>query len=80
MGPREVSERAATVVYDGPSGVVLGRRRPVSHVAHLIMTVLTAGLWIFIWILMTLIRREDRFMLEVDPWGNVWARPVVGTS
>ena len=72
----QVATNGASVVHDGPSGVVLAYRRPVSHVAHALLTLLTAGLWGIVWIVMALSRAEDRVLLEVDRWGNVWARPV----
>ena len=73
---REVSENGATMVLDGPTGVVLAYRRHVSHVLHAILTVLTGGLWAVVWLASALGRREDRVRLEADRWGNVWATPV----
>jgi hypothetical protein len=64
------------VVLEGPTGVVLGYRRRVSHLFHALLTILTAGVWAVIWLATALGRREDRIQLEADRWGNVWARPV----
>jgi len=72
----QVAANAATVVLDGPSGVVLAYRRPVSHFLHAVMTLLTGGLWAVVWLALALGAREDRVRLEADLWGNVWARPV----
>ena len=55
----------------------MGYRRPVSHLVHGLLTFLTAGLWGFVWLAMAVSRREDRVLLEVDDWGNVWTKPVV---
>jgi hypothetical protein len=74
----QVASNAASVVFDGPSGTVLAFRRPVSHLLHALLTLLTAGLWGIVWVAMMLSRHEDRVRLEVDAWGNVWARPVAG--
>jgi hypothetical protein len=74
----QVARNAASVVLDGPNGVVLSYRRRVSHLMHALLTVLTGGLWAVVWLAMALGRGEDRVRLEVDPWGNVWARPVAG--
>lgn len=73
---RQVSENAALVDHTGRNGVVLSYRRPVSHVVHAILSVLTAGLWFVVWILMSLNRRYDRVRLEIDSWGHVWAVPL----
>jgi CTP-dependent riboflavin kinase len=49
--------------------VVTGR--PVNHVLHLILTILTSGLWIVVWGLMALGAGEQRFYLSIDPYGQV---------
>jgi hypothetical protein len=61
----------ATVVHRSDRGVTLAHRRPVHHVLHLVLTLLT-GVWGFVWLAMILNRREDRLRLEVDAWGNIW--------
>lgn len=72
----QVTFNAATVVLDGPSRAVLAWRRRVPHLFHAFATLITAGLWAVIWIADVLGRREDRVLLEVDDWGNVWAQRV----
>jgi|RhiMethySRZTD1v2_1073278.scaffolds.fasta_scaffold610658_3 hypothetical protein len=72
----QVASNKARVVHDGPSGAILGYERPVSHVFHAVMTLITAGLWGVVWLALTLRRREDRVRYDIDPWGNVWATPV----
>lgn len=74
----QVTSNRATVVFDGPNGVVLAYRRSVSHLFHALMTIVTAGLWAVIWLALVLGSREDRVRLEADDWGNVWARRVPG--
>ncbi len=72
----QVAVQDASVILDGPSGVVLAYRRPVSHLFHAVMTLFTGGLWIVVWLAVALGGRENRVRLEADPWGNVWAQPV----
>jgi hypothetical protein len=74
----QVSENGAHVVYEGPRGVVVGYRRHVSHVLHAVLTVITSGLWALVWLAAVAGRREDRFRLEVDSWGNVWVAQLRG--
>jgi hypothetical protein len=74
----QVTTSGATLVLDGPHGVVLAYRRPVAHVFHALMTLITAGLWAVVWLAIALGRREDRVRLEVDAWGNIWPRPIAG--
>ena len=71
----QVVTNGATVVLDGPGGVVLAYRRPVAHGLHAVLTLVT-GVWAVVWVGIALGRSEDRIRLEVDPWGNVWARRV----
>jgi hypothetical protein len=72
----QITSNAAVVVFDGPTGVITGYRRPVTHLVHAVLTAITLGLWAVIWLVQVLDRREDRVQLEVDAWGNVWARGV----
>lgn len=62
----------ADVVLQGPDGVVLSRRRKVSHVLHGVLTLMSGGVWGFVWVAMCLARKEDRVRLEVDRWGAIW--------
>jgi hypothetical protein len=71
----QVATSGAFVVLDNHNGVVLAYRRRVSHLAHGLMTLLTGGLWLIVWISSATNRREERLRLESDSWGNVWAVP-----
>lgn len=72
----QVARRGASVVFSGPSGVVLSYRRRVSHLVHALLTVLTAGVWLLFWVIAAVTAGEDRVRFEIDRWGNVWAVPV----
>jgi hypothetical protein len=62
----------ATVVHRSDRGVTVARPRSVTHLGHFILTLLTGGLWGFVWLAVVLSRRQDRVRYEVDPWGNIW--------
>ena len=62
----------ATVVNRSDRGVTLAHPRRVTHVGHFLLTLLTGGLWGFVWLALVLTRGEDRTRYEVDPWGNIW--------
>lgn len=64
--------RGAVVHDRSEHSAVVGYLRPVSHTAHLLATVLTGGLWGVVWIAMACARREDRVLMSVDRYGNVW--------
>jgi hypothetical protein len=69
----QVLTSGATVVHQGPSGVVLSYRRRPAHVAHAAMTLVTGGIWALVWLASALSERQDRFLLEADAWGHAWA-------
>ena len=74
----QVVTNAATVVHEGPTGVVLGYVQRTSYSGHVMMSVLTVGLWLPILMAAMNRRREQRVSLQVDRYGNVWATLVAG--
>ena len=52
--------------------VLVSPGEPQGNVLHAVLTLLTCGLWLPIWILYLLNRRTDeRFILTVNPYGKV---------
>lgn len=72
----QVADEGGTVVHDGPSGIVVAYRPHTSHVLHAVLTVLTGGLWLVVWLVVALGANPDRVRFEADRWGHVWTRPV----
>jgi hypothetical protein len=54
---------------DFQATIVKGHR--TNHVLHLILTIVTLGIWAIVWILMVLFGGEKREMVTVDPYGNI---------
>lgn len=50
--------------------VIVYGNRP-NHILHLILTLVTAGLWGIVWICVAIGSGEKRMTLRVDPQGNV---------
>jgi hypothetical protein len=50
---------------------VVVRGRHVRHVLHLVLSILTAGVWLVVWLAMWLIYRERRDIVSVDEYGNI---------
>lgn len=42
-----------------------------NHILHLILTILTLGIWGIVWIIVTVTSREKRTSIAVDEFGNV---------
>lgn len=50
---------------------VMVRGKPVNHILHLILTLVTVGLWGIVWLILVLTGGEKREMITVDDYGNV---------
>jgi hypothetical protein len=46
-------------------------RRP-SHILHLLLTLVTCGLWLLVWLIDTLTSPVSRRTLMVDEYGRAW--------
>ena len=49
--------------------VIVSGQRP-NHVLHLILTLITFGLWAIVWIALVAFGGEKRGVIEIDPYGN----------
>jgi hypothetical protein len=54
-----------------PTTAVLMQRGP-NHVVHGVATLLTGGLWLPIWLIVSYAQRERRLVLAVDADGKVY--------
>ena len=45
--------------------------KPVNHILHLIISVLTLGIWLIPWAIMAIAGGERRTMISVDEYGNI---------
>ena len=78
------AERAAimkqdlrTLTFDGYRIVTVDRDRavvlagsPVNHILHLLVAVLTCGLWGLVWLLLVVLGGEKRTHVHIDEYGN----------
>jgi Na+-transporting NADH:ubiquinone oxidoreductase subunit NqrC len=49
---------------------VLVRGHRLNNTLHLILTIVTAGLWGIVWLLLAIFTGEKRSVASVDEWGN----------
>jgi len=59
------------VESQGPYSAILVKGKPVNHVLNLILTVITAGLWVVVWVPWAILGGEKRSQASVDEFGNV---------
>ena len=50
---------------------VLVKGSKPNHVLHLVLTLLTVGLWAIVWIALALIGSKKHRVIQVDEYGNV---------
>lgn len=66
--------QGADVVARHPARAVFSTTRPVSHVVHLLLTILSAGVWGIAWIALASGREDVRWVVSVDDRGHAWRR------
>jgi hypothetical protein len=47
------------------------RGQPINHVVHGVLSLLTCGLWLFVWLIVGLAGGPKREQIFVDEWGGV---------
>lgn len=50
---------------------VLVDGKPVNHILHLILTLVTCFLWAIVWVILVGMGGEKRYSLSVDAYGNI---------
>jgi hypothetical protein len=76
---REVARAVANgarIQSQDPYQAVVVYGRPVNHVLHLLLSIFTAGLWIFVWLIVGLTGGEKRELITIDEHGQVYRRGV----
>lgn len=45
--------------------------RPVNHLLHLVLTLVTVGFWVPVWIVLAVFGGEKRYVITIDEFGNI---------
>jgi hypothetical protein len=64
----------ARIESQGDFEAVLVKGNRPNHILHLILSLLTAGLWLIVWVLLAAFGGEERVLFTVDEYGNVHAQ------
>ena len=70
---RQIGSRLASgrrVESQSEFQAVLIHGHAVNHILHLFISIITAGIWIIVWIALVIFGGERREIVEVDEWGN----------
>ena len=66
---RQVANGARVELQDDFSAVLVWGRRP-NHILHLLLSVITLGIWIIVWIMLSF-SGERRRIYSIDNFGNI---------
>lgn len=67
---RSVAEGWRVESQTGEMAVLVRGGKP-NHVLHVILSVLTLGIWLLVWAFIGLLGGEKRRMISIDDYGNV---------
>jgi nitrate reductase alpha subunit len=59
------------VAHQSDTEAVIITGKPVNHILHLILSVLTLGLWLVVWLIVGIRGGEKQLKLSVDEYGRV---------
>ena len=66
-----VSAQGYLVESQGDFQAVIIKGKPINHALHIILSVLTAGLWLIVYGVVAATGGEKYEITQVDEWGNV---------
>jgi hypothetical protein len=64
------------VESQGDAQAVMVKGKGTSHVLHLILTLVTLGMWVPVWLIMYFVAKPKRVILTLDEFGNVLRQDV----
>lgn len=67
---RELAD-GATLESQGGYNAVLIKGKQVNHILHLILSIITAGIWLIVWLLLVITNKRQRVVLFVNEDGVV---------
>ncbi|MCM0622183.1 DUF2510 domain-containing protein [Nocardioides bruguierae] len=71
MAAARIVQRGGRIESQSPNLIVVVTGRPISHVLHLLLSLLTCGLWLPVWLALAVIYGERRTMLSIGRDGRV---------
>jgi hypothetical protein len=68
--------RGARVESQSDTMAVVIYGKPVNHLLHFIISLVTVGFWVIVWIVLAIAGGEKRQMITIDEFGNVLVQKV----
>lgn len=66
----QLARGGARVESQSDFSAVIVHGKPVNHILHLILTVITLGFWVLVWVPLVIFTEEKRDMVIVLEFGN----------
>jgi hypothetical protein len=67
----EAVSRGAEITSRSDFSAVLRYGQPVNHVLHLILSLLTFGIWLFVWLMVVVTHKRRVVFVVVDEFGGI---------
>jgi hypothetical protein len=67
----EYTAKRWRVVSQSPTQAQLARGKNTNHVLHLLLTLITLGVWLVVWIPLMIFGGEERKLLSVNEYGQM---------
>lgn len=67
---RQVANGASIELQENFSAVLIWGRK-ANHILHLLLSLVTFGLWIIVWILIAINSGEKRHLYQIDKYGRI---------
>lgn len=66
-----VSAQGFRVESQSDFQAIIVKGKPINHTLHIILSVLTVGIWLIVYAILAVTGGEKREMVQVDEWGNI---------
>ena len=67
---KQVANGFRVEIQEDYSAVLVFGKNP-NHILHLLLSIVTFGLWIFVWIMMIFFSKEKKYLFQIDDYGVI---------
>jgi len=67
---KQVANGFRVEIQEDYSAVLVFGKNP-NHILHLLLSIVTFGLWIFVWIMMIFFYKEKKYLFQIDDYGVI---------
>jgi len=67
---KQVANGFRVEIQEDYSAVLVFGKNP-NHILHLLLSIVTFGIWIFVWIMMIFFSKEKKYLFRIDDYGVI---------